>query len=166
MPRLSVLPIESALWIVLEAEEEAGAGEDCLDGEDEPGVLGNDVGDQEVDLGRGVGDYVAVGTAVGVDVIAAVEDRGGGFHLDAPEVFSGVDDEVVAFAVAEGRGQAESQGSGFQDKGHFSELAASLGSGLALVGGFLIGCGLDGRDLALAREGVVFFHGLKRKGAS
>ena len=84
MPSLAVGAVEAALGIVLETEEQAGAGEDGLDGEDEPGVLGNDVGDQNVDLRRVLGDRFAVGAAVGIYAVAAVEDGGGGLDLDSP----------------------------------------------------------------------------------
>lgn len=162
MPRLAIRAVQSALGIVLEAEEQAGAGEDCLDGEDEPGVLGDDVGDQEIYFRRVVGDHVAVGAAVRIDVVAAVEDRGGGFYLDAPEAFSGVDDNVVAFTVAEGLGQAESQSSSFQHKCHFGQFATAFGCGLVVAGGFTGRCH-DERGLAFARESVVFFHNPKKK---
>jgi hypothetical protein len=42
-----------------------------LDGEDEPGVVGDDVGDQEIDFGGLVGGDVAEGAAVGVYVVEA-----------------------------------------------------------------------------------------------
>ena len=80
-----------------------------MDGEDEPGVLGDDVGDQEIYLGRAVADFAAFGAAVRVEVIEAVEARRRGLHLDAPESLSGVEDEVVAVTVAVGPGDAESQ---------------------------------------------------------
>ncbi len=129
--------VGAALGIVLEAAEQAGADEYVPDGEDELGVLGDDVGDQEVDLGRVVGDYAAVGAAVRVDVVAAVEDRGGGFHLGAPESLSGIEDEVVALAVAVGLGYAESHARRLEDEREFCQLAAAFGSVLLVVGGVL-----------------------------
>ena len=53
-------------------EEKTGAVGDDGDGEDEPGVLGNDVGDKEVDFGGAVGDGASAGAAMTVDVIEAI----------------------------------------------------------------------------------------------
>ena len=52
-------------------------------GEDEPRVLGDDVGGEEVDFVEGVGDGFAVDAAVGVDAVESVLELGGGFDLDA-----------------------------------------------------------------------------------
>ncbi len=137
VPGFALGAVEAALGIILEAAEQAGAGDYVPDGEDEPGVLGDDVGDQEVDLGRVVGDCAAVGTALRVDVVAAVEDRGGGFHLGAPESLSGIEDEVVALAVAVGLGYAESHARRLEGEREFCQLAAAFGSVLLVVGGVL-----------------------------
>jgi hypothetical protein len=48
----------------------------------------------------------------------------------------GVEDVVVAFAVAVGPGDAETQAGGFQGEGQFGELSATLGGELAGAGGF------------------------------
>ena len=40
-------------------EEEAGSAEDVGEGEDEPGVLGDDVGDDEVNFVEGAGFWPA-----------------------------------------------------------------------------------------------------------
>jgi len=98
-------------------EEDAGAVLDEGDGEDEPGVLGDDVGDEEVDFGGLVGDDAVVGAAMSVDAVEAAHQSGGGFDLDAPEAGSGVEDEVVAFAVAVGLGDVEAERGGFEDEG-------------------------------------------------
>jgi hypothetical protein len=89
-----------------------------LDGEDEPGVVGDDVGDQEVYLGGLVGGDAAHGAAVGVYVVEAFDHRGGGLYLDAPELvaFGPVaadEDEVETFAVAVGLGDSEAEAGGF-----------------------------------------------------
>ena len=118
-------------------EEQAGAVSDKGDGEDEPGVLGDDVGDEEVDFGGAVGDGAASGAAITVDVIEAVEKSGGRFDLDAEEAASGVEDEVVTFAVAVGLGDAEAHSGGFVGESEFGEFAAALGGEFAEAGRFL-----------------------------
>jgi hypothetical protein len=115
-------------------EEDAGAVLDFGDGEDEPGVFGDDVGDQEVDFARLIGDDSVVGSAMGVDAVEAAHESGGGFDLDAEEAVSGVEDEVVAFAVAVGFGDVESHRRRFEDEGEFGELSATLGGLFVLLG--------------------------------
>jgi hypothetical protein len=106
-------------------------------GEDEPGVLGNDVGDEEVDFGGAVGDGASAGAAMTVDVIEAVEKSRRRFDLDAEEAACGVEDEVVTFAVAVGLGDAEAHGGGFVGESEFGEFAAALGGEFAGVERFL-----------------------------
>jgi len=59
----------------------------------------------------------------------------GGFG--APAVggeVAGVDDGIVAFAVAEGPGDSEAEAGGFEGEGEFGEFSAALGVELALAG--------------------------------
>jgi hypothetical protein len=91
-----------AVWTGI--EREGGARGEGFDWDDVPHTERDDVGYEEVDLVGGVRD-VALGGPVGVDDAAAIvgvmaEASGGGFDLDAPEVLAGIDDEVVALAVA------------------------------------------------------------------
>jgi hypothetical protein len=51
----------------------AGYAEDVGEGEDEPGVFGDDVGGDEIDFGEFVGDGASVDAAVGVDAVEAVD---------------------------------------------------------------------------------------------
>jgi len=118
-------------------EEKTGAVGDEGDGEDEPGVLGNDVGDEEVDLGGAIGDGGSAGAAMTVDVIEAVEKSSRRFDLNADEAATGVKDEVVAFAVAVGFGDAKAHGGGFVGEGEFGEFASALGGEFTLAGRFL-----------------------------
>jgi hypothetical protein len=135
VPGFSVGAVEAgASGVVARGEEEAGAVVDDVDGEDEPGVLGNDVGDEEVDFVESIGNDTAVGAAVRIDVILAVEERGGGFDLDAPEAMSGFDNEVVALAVAVRLGHVETLAGGFVDERQFGKLSAALGGEFALAG--------------------------------
>src|ERR1700722_7261886 len=57
---------------------------------------------------------------------------------------AGVDDEVVAFAVAIGAGDAEAEVRGFEDEGEFGEFSAALGGEFALAGSLRGGLFLDG----------------------
>jgi hypothetical protein len=52
------------------------------EGEDEPGVFGDDVGGEEVDFVEGVGDGASVDAAVGVDAVQAVLELSGGLDLN------------------------------------------------------------------------------------
>jgi len=86
-----------------------------FDGEDVPGIGGDYVGGDEVDVAGRVGDSVGVEVAfVGV---AAVED--GAFDLDAAEAAAVVGDEVVGCGVSPGFRYAELQ---FQGSGDETEL--------------------------------------------
>ncbi len=107
------------------------AGGEVADGEDVPGVFVDDVGDQEVDLFRGVA--VLGGAAAemsGGDVIGAVEIASGRLYLNAPEAAgatsSGVEDEIVGFAVAVGLG-GESEGNGFVVEYDFDQFSIAFG---------------------------------------
>ncbi len=81
------------------------------------------MGYEEVDLVGGVRD-VALGGPVGVDDAAAIvgvmaEASGGGFDLDTPEVLAGIDDEVIALAVANGFVDFETKLRGLEGEGDF-----------------------------------------------
>ena len=55
------------------------------------------------------------------------------------EDLAGVDDGVVALAVAVGLGDTEAESVGLEGEGEFGEFAAALGDELAVTGG--VGCG-------------------------
>jgi len=124
---------------VVGAEQKAGAGSGDGDGDDEPGIVGDYVGSHEIDFGRVVRDDAVSSAAVSIDAVEAVEQSAGGLDLDARESLSGVDDEVVAFAVAVGFGDSEAEAGGFEDECQFGEFSATLGGGFLLVGGLWAG---------------------------
>jgi len=67
-------------------EAEAGALLDGCDGQDVMDIHGQDVGDEEVDVIGGVGDFAfAVDAVNGLDVVAAGAKDFGAFELDAPQ---------------------------------------------------------------------------------
>jgi hypothetical protein len=153
VPGFAVGVVEAGEAAAFGAEQEAGLAEDVREWEDEPGIFGDDVGGDEIDFGELVGDGASVDAAVGVDVVEAVEQLGGGFDLDADEAgagaierqgaplrslwlriggddgweMGGVEDDVVAFAVAEGLGDAEAVAGGGEGKGEFGDFSAAFG---------------------------------------
>ncbi len=124
-------------------EQECSLAKDVGERKDEPGVFGDDVGGEEIDFGEGVGDGASVDAAVGVDAVEAVQHLRGGLHLDADQAWAGlrargievggVEDDVVAFAVAEGFGDAEAVAGGGEGEGEFGDLSAAFGGEFALV---------------------------------
>ncbi len=103
-----------------------GRGAEIGDGDDVPDVAGDDVGDEEVDIGCGV-DGAGVAAGGGVDAIAASGAVRGGFDLHAAEALAGVGDEVVAAAVAVGLGDDESATRGLHHEHHFDQFAPLFG---------------------------------------
>jgi len=83
VPGFAVGVVEAGEAAAFGAEQKAGLAEDVREGEDEPGIFGDDVGGDEIDFGELVGDGASVDAAVGVDVERPVEQLGGGFDLDA-----------------------------------------------------------------------------------
>lgn len=85
MPGFAVLVIESGLGIVAAAEEEAGGSEEGFQRNDVPGVLGDDVGGEEVDFSWEIRDGTASGAAMGVEVVKTVGELGRALDLNAPK---------------------------------------------------------------------------------
>src|SRR5579872_702370 len=93
------------------------------DGEDIPGVGGDDEGGDDVDVARGVGDSVGVEVAfVGV---ATVED--GALDLDPQKASAMLGGDVVGRAVSPGLGDTESELDGPGDEAKFSPFSTLLG---------------------------------------
>ena len=112
-------------------EGKIAAGGEGTDGEDVPGVLGDDVGDEKIYLFWGVADFGGAAAEVASgDVIGTVEIASAGLDLDAPELGSaaggGVEDEVVGFAVAVRFGDGETEGNGFVEEGDFDQLSIAF----------------------------------------
>ena len=91
-----------------------------FDWDDVPHVEGDDVGYEEVDLVGGVGN-VALEGPVGVDDVSAIVDAASGLDLDAPEVLTGIEDEVIAAAVADGLGDSEAEMYSLEGEGNLGE---------------------------------------------
>jgi len=117
--------------IAVGAEEDFGLVGDFLDGDDVPGVGGDYVGGDEVDLVGAVGDSVG-GDAAAVGVPAVLL---GAFDLDAAEAGAVFGGEVVGRGVAPGLGDAEAE---FGGAGHETELRPlAAGFGVADVHSFI-----------------------------
>ncbi len=100
-PGFAVGVVEAGLGIVAATEEKAGAAEKSFERDDVPGVLGDDVGGEEVDFAGEIGDGAASSAAVGVEVVQAFVELRGTLYLHAPDGWQGL-----------GRAPAESPGWG------------------------------------------------------
>src|SRR5580692_125986 len=119
VPGFAVGFVDSAA-VAFGAEGEAGGG--VSDGEDEIGVVGNDVDDDEIHFGGFVGDDASTGVPGRADVVEAADQAGGAFYLHTPEFFafgpvSADEDEVETFAIAVGLGDSEALAGGFVGEG-------------------------------------------------
>jgi hypothetical protein len=84
------------------------------------------VGDEEVYVLGGIDGAAFAEGVGGAGFVSVGAERVGGFDLDAEEAASVVEDEAVAFAVAPGFGDAESERAGFVEEGGFAALSASF----------------------------------------
>jgi hypothetical protein len=133
VPGFVVVVVHAGLGVVAAAEQEAGVSQEGLERDYVPGVFGDYVGAEEVNLAGLVRDGAASDAAVGVEAIQAIDYLGGAFDLDSPEgrigvgilartasgrsEGAGVEDYVVTFAVTEGLGDSEAESGGFQGEG-------------------------------------------------
>jgi len=97
------------------------------DGHDVPEILRNDVGDEEVDLVAGVGGF----PSGSLHAVAGFGVAPSGLDLDAEESVAGVEDEVVAFAVAPGLGDGEAEAGSFGEKSGLGGFSAPFARGEA-----------------------------------
>ena len=121
MPGFFVLAVLGI--VAVRGEEDFGLVGDGLDGDDVPGVGGDDEGGDEVDLAGEVGNAVG-GDAAAVGVPAFLA---GAFDLDAEEVAAVVGGEVVGGIVSPGLGDAEAEFGGAGHETEFGPLAARFG---------------------------------------
>ena len=113
-PGVAVRRVEAVVGAIARKDVDAFAAGKRFDGDDDPGVFGKDVTDEEVDFVGGVGDRHTVGAALRGDEVRPLAEAAGGFHLHADEAPAGVDDEVVAITVAVRLGNGESQAGGLK----------------------------------------------------
>ena len=88
---------------------------------------GNDIGDDEVNF---LGGVARVAGHV-FDAVTGIGEPLSRLDLDAPESVSGVEDEVVALAVAPRLGGAEAESGGAGEERGFDSFADFLGGGKA-----------------------------------
>ena len=70
----------------------------------------------------------------GLRLSVGVKDGTGRVTAAARRELAGIDDGVVAFAVAEGPGDSEAEAGGFEGEGEFGKLSATLGVEFTLAG--------------------------------
>lgn len=109
----------------VEAEHRRGGAD--FDGNDIPEIERDDVGDEEVDVATGVDGASFAGGVGSAGFVCAGAERAGGFGLNADELASVVEDEVVALAVSPGLGDTEAEAGGFVEEGGFGALSGALG---------------------------------------
>ena len=111
-PGFAVAGVESGVGAVAREEVDAFVSGERFDRNDDPSVFGENVADKEVDFVGGVGDGDAVRAALRGEEVSALAEAAGRLDLHADETAAGVEDEVVAIAVAVGFGDSESEAGG------------------------------------------------------
>ena len=124
-------------------EAEAGAFGEGVGGDYVPEVEREDVGDEDVDVGGGVVAFFLLVGVGGLDLVSVGVEGFGAFDLDAPGARAGVEDEVVALAVAPGLGDGVSESGGFEDEGGFGALSGALGVRMLALFGSGVGLGVN-----------------------
>ena len=101
-----------------------------------PQSFGDNINGEEIDFAGGIAAIIASA----FNRVVRIDKTHGGFDLDAPEFFAGVEDEVVALAVSPDTGDAEAEDGGFGEESGFGGLAMRLTRGEADG----MDCGNDG----------------------
>lgn len=120
VPGFAVAAVLVAAEARVEADLAAGGG----DGDDVPGIVGHDVGGDEVHLLAGIGLALAASDAdkgLGAGVAEA-----GGLDLDAEDGAAGLDQEVVRGGVTPRLGNAQAELGGAYQEAQFDELSLEL----------------------------------------
>jgi hypothetical protein len=121
-PSLAVLFMPEVTGAVRRDIHLATAGGDG-NGNDVTEIFRHDIGDDEVDFLRSI-----CRSALEFDDVAGAVIVAGGLDLDAPKVFAGVEDEVVALAVSPGFGDAEAETGDFGKECSFGGFSEGFGS--------------------------------------
>jgi hypothetical protein len=96
----------SAVW-----EKEQAFPFDLIDRDYVPDVDGDEVSDKYVDF-VGCVDHLLVAAAVCMQIVVAVVVVASRLDLDTPQALAGVEDEVIALAVAPWFGDSEAEAGG------------------------------------------------------
>src|SRR5512147_1371141 len=138
MPRLAIARKKGGAGVG--GQEGMVAVGDGADGDDEPGIFGNDAADEEVNF---VAAVRARALAMelgrrGAELVSAVA-RGypRRFDLDTAEAAAGVHDEVITGAVSEGLRDGETEIHSAGEEARFGEFAAGFGG--THTAGLLVG---------------------------
>jgi hypothetical protein len=102
------------------------AGGEGFDWDDVPDIEWNDVSDDGVYVFGRKCDHFVLHVDVGMHAVAAVGLILGGADLDAPEALAGIEDEVIALAIAPGLGHAKAQPGNLEHEGQLGALSASF----------------------------------------
>ncbi len=101
-----------------------------FDGDDVPGVVRSDESGDEVNVIAGVVDVSATGVAADDDgesaKVAAAVGGEARLDLDAEKAALVLDEQIVAMALTEGLGHAESEAGGFVGEGELGEFSATF----------------------------------------
>lgn len=123
MPGVAVL-LQAAAAVGDVGKHDGHAGTDSGDGDDVPGVLGDNVAGDEITIAASV---AAVIGALGVQVVGIVDPGPAGFHLHAGDpVAGGEDQEIEAVVVPKGTADGKSQADGAGHEGALGVLALGL----------------------------------------
>lgn len=114
----------------VEGDGELAAAEEEGGGDDVPGVLGDDVGDEEVEVAEGVAAAGGVGLELAEVSVAGA--AGGGFDLHADEAGVVVEADVVGEGVSPGLEDVEAAFEGGGHETEFDPLSTLLEGGKML----------------------------------
>lgn len=131
-PGFAILLVVAAAGSAVGEEKQAFLF-DFIDGDYVPDVDRDEVGDKHIDFLGCVERFLVVAASCMQIVVTAVV-AASGFDLDTPQALAGVEDEVIAFAVAPWFGDSETKGGGFVEESEFGErvslpIALEVGQG-------------------------------------
>ena len=134
MPGVAILLEACVAGAAVRVKAQRGARGQGVGGDEVPDVEREDVGGKEIDVAGGEVTLALAVAIDGLDFVSAGDERGGSLDLNAPKAGAGVDDEVVAFAVAPGLGDADLAELGGVEEGGLGEFSDALGVGAWPVG--------------------------------
>jgi hypothetical protein len=126
VPGVAILLEACVARATVRVEAQRGARGQGVGGNEVPDVERENVSGEEVDVVGGEVTLALANAISGLDFVSADGLGGGGFDLHAPEAGAGVDDEVVAFAVAPGLGDADLAELGGVEEGGLGEFSDAL----------------------------------------
>jgi hypothetical protein len=98
---------------------------DLFDRDYVPDVDRNKIRDKNVDFLGGVLALLLI-AASSMQVVATFAVVASGLDLHTPQALAGIEDEVVAFAIAPGFGDSEAEAGGFVKESEFGDFAAAF----------------------------------------